>query len=159
MSTIRKALIADIPRIIELLHQVDMVHHRLRPDLFKPHTTKYSRQQLEELLSDPARPVFVCDEGGEVTGYAFCQLCEVQGDRLLVDCKTLYIDDICVDEQARGRHVGKALFVFVRDYAQSVGCHNITLNVWTGNLPAIQFYRNMGMQVQKTCMEMVLSDN
>ena len=37
---IRKAKKRDIPTIIELLHQVNMVHHVLRPDLFKPNTTK-----------------------------------------------------------------------------------------------------------------------
>ncbi len=29
---IRQASVADIPRLIDLLHQVDMVHHRLRPE-------------------------------------------------------------------------------------------------------------------------------
>ena len=88
-------------------------------------------------------------------GYAFCQISEVQNDILLQDTKTMYIDDICVDENARGKHVGKALFEFVRDYAQTIGCHNITLNVWTGNDAAQSFYKNMGMQVQKTTMELV----
>ena len=39
---IRKASVADIPRLMDLLHQVNMVHHHLRPELFKPNTTKYS---------------------------------------------------------------------------------------------------------------------
>ena len=81
---------------------------------------------------------------------------EVRDDKLLQDIKTLYIDDICVDEKARGKHVGKALYEFVHDYVQSIGCNNITLNVWEGNDPAISFYRNMGMKVQKTTMEIKL---
>ena len=152
---IRKANTNDIGRIIELLHQVDMVHHELRPDLFKPYTTKYDEQELEALLADDTKPVFVYDDG-EVLGHAFCQLTEVRDHKLLVDAKTLYIDDICVDEAARGRHVGKALYEFVVDYARSAGCHNITLNVWEGNDPAFCFYKNMGMQVQKTGMEVIL---
>ena len=142
-------------RIIELLHQVNMVHHVIRPDLFKPYTTKYDEQALEELLSDSNKPIFVFDDG-VVQGYAFCQVTEVKNDQLLQDIKTLYIDDICVDETARGKHVGKALYDYVHDYAQSIGCYNITLNVWEGNEPAICFYRNMGMQVQKTTMETIL---
>ena len=130
---IRKANKNDIGRIIDLLHQVDMVHHRIRPDL----------------------PVFVYDDG-EVLGHAFCVVTEVKGHHLLQDVKTLYIDDICVDEKARGKHVGKALYEYVRDYAKSIGCHHITLNVWEGNEPACAFYRNMGMQVQKTTMEMMI---
>jgi ribosomal protein S18 acetylase RimI-like enzyme len=80
----------------------------------------------------------------------------VKDDKLLQDIKTLYIDDICVDGKARGKHVGKALYEFVRDYAKSIGCYNITLNVWEGNDAAQSFYRNMGMKVQKTGMETFL---
>ena len=152
---IRKAEKRDVGRIIELLHQVNMVHHVIRPDLFKPYTTKYDEQALEELLSDGNKPIFVFDDG-VVQGYAFCQVTEVKNNQLLQDIKTLYIDDICVDESARGKHVGKALYDYVHDYALSIGCYNITLNVWKGNEPAICFYRNMGMQVQKTTMETIL---
>lgn len=153
---IRKANNTDIQRIIDLLHQVNMVHAVIRPDLFKPHTTKYNEQELCALLADELTPVFVYEDG-TVLGYAFCQISEVKDNILLQDIKTLYIDDICVDENARGRHIGKALFEFVRDYAQSIGCHNITLNVWEGNDAALCFYRNMGMRVQKTTMETKLS--
>ena len=155
MTMIRKAEKRDIQAIIELLHQVDMVHHVIRPDLFKPNTTKYNELELETLLEDEWRPVFVYDDG-KVLGHAFCQITEVRDDKLLQDIKTLYIDDICVDEQARGEHVGTALYEFVRDYAKSIGCNNITLNVWEGNDPALSFYKNMGMKVQKTTMEILL---
>ena len=152
---IRKAAKEDIQRIIELLHQVNMVHHVIRPDLFKPHTTKYNEQELEAMLDDDSKPIFVFDDG-MVLGYAFCQVSEVKNNQLLEDIKTLYIDDICVDENARGKHVGKALYEHVLEYARSIGCNNITLNVWEGNEPAQRFYRNMSMQVQKTTMEIIL---
>lgn len=152
---IRKAYNADIQRIIELLHQVNMVHFEKRPDLFKPHTTKYNEQELAALLADESKPIFVYDDG-TVQGYAFCQINEIKDNILLQDIKTLYIDDICVDENARGKHIGKALYEYVRDYALSIGCYNITLNVWEGNDAALCFYRNMGMQVQKTTMETIL---
>ena len=151
---IRKAEKRDIVSIIGLLHQVDMVHHVIRPDLFKPNTTKYDEQELVDLLDDASKPIFVFDDG-KVLGHAFCMITEVKDDKLLQNIKTLYIDDICVDEKARGRHVGKALYEHVRDYAQSIGCQNITLNVWEGNDAALCFYRNMGMKVQKTTMEII----
>lgn len=152
---IRTADKFDIKRIIELLHQVNMVHYEKRPDLFKPHTTKYDEQELATMLNDEKKPIFVYDDG-TVLGYAFCQITEVKDHLLLQDIKTLYIDDICVDESARGKHIGKALYEFVRDYALSMGCYNITLNVWEGNDPALSFYMNMGMKVQKTTMEVIL---
>lgn len=153
---IRRAEIKDIPGIIELLHQVNMVHHVLRPDLFKPYTTKYNEQELEALIGDDSKPIFVFEDAA-VLGHAFCMITEVKGDKLLQDIKTLYIDDICVDEKARGQHVGKALYEYVRDYAASIGCNNITLNVWDGNDAALSFYKNMGMKVQKTTMEISFS--
>ena len=152
---IRRANKNDIPRIIALLHQVNMVHHVIRPDLFKPHTTKYNEEDLATLLNDNNMPVFVYDDG-MVLGYAFCKISEVRGNQLLEDIKTLYVDDICVDENARGKHIGKSLYEYVVEFARSIECNNITLNVWEGNDPAIHFYKNMGMQVQKTTMEVRL---
>ncbi len=152
---IRKAINTDIPRLLELLHQVNMVHYLIRPDLFKPHTTKYNATELETLLADQNMPVFVFDDG-EIRGYAFCQLTDVTDHLLLQDCRSLYIDDICVDEKERGRHVGKSLYEYVLSYARSIGCHNITLNVWQGNDAAYSFYQKMGMGIQKTTMEVVL---
>jgi len=149
---IRKARVEDIPRIIDLLHQVNMVHYYCRPDLFKPNTTKYNEAQLEDIIADDRTPVFVYDDGG-VIGYAFGQIEEVKDDLLLQDMRTMYVDDICVDEQSRGKHVGKALYEYIRDYARLVGCQTLTLNVWEGNDSALSFYRNMGMEVRKTCME------
>ena len=150
---VRKADKGDINALIKLLYQADAVHNGIRPDLFKSNTPKYDEHELETIISDSSKPIFVYDDGG-VVGHAFCQITEVKNHRLLHDIKTLYIDDICVDEAVRGKHIGKALFEYVRDYAKSIGCNNITLNVWEGNDPAMTFYKNMGMKVQKTGMEM-----
>ncbi len=152
---IRKAEKKDIPGLINLLYQADAVHNGIRPDLFKSNTPKYDEQDLEHILEEDNKPIFVYDDG-KIVGHAFCQITEVRNHRLLQDIKTLYIDDICVDEAVRGKHVGKALYEFVRDYAKSIGCYNITLNVWEGNDPAQHFYQSMGMQVQKTGMEIIL---
>lgn len=152
---IRKANTKDIKGLIELLYQADAVHHGIRPDLFKGNTPKYDEKQLEAIIADESKPIFVYDDG-KILGHAFCQITEVRNHRLLQDIKTLYIDDICVDESARGQHIGKALYEFVRDYAKSLGCYNITLNVWGGNDSALHFYQSMGLCVQKTGMEMIL---
>ena len=75
---------------------------------------------------------------------------------VLTDIKTLYIDDICVDENARGKHVGTALFDAVFAYAKENGFYNITLNVWSCNPGAIRFYEAMGLEPQKIGMEKIL---
>ncbi len=152
---IRRAENKDIQGLINLLYQVDAVHNGIRPDLFKGNTSKYTEQELEEIINDDSKPIFVYDDG-KILGHAFCQISEVKNHRLLQDVKTLYIDDICVDEQSRGHHIGKALYEYVYNYAKSIGCHNITLNVWDGNDSAYNFYKQMGMHIQKTGMETFL---
>ena len=153
---IRRATKSDMAALIGLLYQADMVHHHLRPDLFKGDTSKYSEAELATILDDESKPIFVYDFDGQVLGHAFCQISEVRDHRLLHDIKTLYIDDICVEEAFRCSRIGTALFDFVRRYAESLGCYNITLNVWEGNDSAERFYRQCGLRVQKTGMELIL---
>ena len=72
------------------------------------------------------------------------------------DFTTLYIDDLCVDENVRGQHVGTSLFSYVKEYAKSRGCYDVTLNVWEGNDSARKFYEKMGMFIKETQMEFIL---
>ena len=154
---IRRAEKKDIPGILDLLVQVDMVHHNGRPDLFKGPATKYTGEELEELLMDDSRPVFVyADEQDRILGHAFCIMQQHVNDHVLTDILTLYIDDICVDENARGKHVGKSLYEHVLAYASEKGCYNVTLNVWACNEPAMRFYESCGLVPQKIGMEKIL---
>ena len=157
MNTVRPAEKRDIPDLIRLLLQVCKVHHDGRPDIFRYPATKYGEEELSAILDDPHTPVFVsCDGDGCVLGYAFCVIKETRGDRLLCDRKTLYIDDLCVDEAARGRGVGRELYEFCVNYARKIGCHDLTLNVWSCNPAALRFYEKMGLVPQKIGMEVIL---
>lgn len=157
MNTIRRAEERDIPEVMELLYQVCMVHHNGRPDLFKGPATKYTPEQLQEIFLNDDTPVFVCaDEKGKILGYAFCILKQFLQDNILTDIKTLYIDDLCVDEQMRGNHVGTSLYDFVISYAKSIDCYNVTLNVWALNESARKFYEKCGLVPQKIGMEKIL---
>lgn len=153
---IRRATEGDSKKIKDLLNQVLMVHHNGRPDLFKPNCRKYTDSELNDLINDDTRPIFVAVINGEVMGYAFCILRQNKNNNILTDIKTLYIDDLCVDENARGKHIGTALYKFVKDYAKSIGCYNLTLNVWASNESARKFYDSMGLKPQSTTLETIL---
>lgn len=156
-NTIRPAEEKDIPGILRLLEQVDMVHHRIRPDLFHGPATKYGAQELRDMLTDENNPIFVCaDEQGRVLGHCFCCMQRHEDSAVLTNVLSLYIDDLCVDETLRGRHIGKALYDYVLDFARKHGCYNVTLNVWAGNDDALRFYQHRGMKPQKIGMEMIL---
>lgn len=154
---IRRAEERDIPAINRLLLQVLTVHHNGRPDLFKENCRKYTDGELRGLLRDENRPILIAENGdGELLGYAFCVFQEHKNDNILTDIKTLYIDDLCVDETRRGEHVGTALYEAVLDLARESGCYNVTLNVWSCNEPAMRFYEKCGLKPQKIGMEKIL---
>ena len=153
---IRFAKEKDIPKIGDLLSQVDLVHHNGRPDIFKI-GRKYSDKELVPMLSDDTRPILVAtDENDEVMGYCFCIFQQHKDNSVLTDIKTLYIDDLCVDSALRGKHVGEELYQAAVELAKSAGCYNLTLNVWSCNPSAMRFYEAMGLVPQKVGMELVL---
>ncbi|MBR5386558.1 MAG: GNAT family N-acetyltransferase [Clostridiales bacterium] len=157
MGSLRRAREDDLTRIAALLDQVLMVHHNIRPDLFKANCRKYNDREILALIGNDLRPIFVYeDENGVVQGYAMCVLEQHPGNNILTDIKTLYIDDLCVDESQRGTGIGKILYDYARKYAVEQGCHNVTLNVWEGNDSAIEFYKKLGFKPYKYGMETIL---
>ena len=154
---IRKAEEKDIPRIIELLGQVLQIHADIRPDIFIPGTTKYTVCELRELLKNEAKPVYVAvNEEDVCLGYAFCQLKDQPFSNNMIQFRSLFIDDLCIDKHARGQHIGECLFEYVKQKAKKLGCYEVTLNVWTGNTPAEKFYEKMGMKTKERQMEYIL---
>ena len=154
---IRRALSKDITRVKELLFQVNLIHHNGRPDIFKYGTEKYTENQLKEIFTNNSTPVFVAtNENDEVIGYVFCIIQQNKNDNILTDIKTLYIDDLCVDEKYRREHIGTTLLNYVFDYAKQTGCYNVTLNVWNLNQDALNFYIHNGMIPLKIYVEKII---
>ena len=155
--TIRKAQEKDVPRIMELLGQVLQIHAEIRPDIFIPNTTKYTESELAALLKNEKKPIYVVVNAQDVCmGYAFCQVKEQPFSNNMVQFKSLFIDDLCVDQHTRGQHIGENLFEYVKQEAKNMGCYEVTLNVWAGNTSAEKFYEKMGMRTKERQMEYIL---
>ncbi|MCM1119965.1 MAG: GNAT family N-acetyltransferase [bacterium] len=155
---IRRAQESDMEGINRLLYQVLTLHHNGRPDLFKGNAKKYDDQELLALIGDEERPIFVGveEKTQRVLGYAFCIFQQHIDSNILTDIRTLYIDDLCVEEECRGRHIGRQLYEYVLDFARGAGCYNVTLNVWSCNDAALRFYEKCGLVPQKIGMEQIL---
>ena len=154
---IRFAKEKDIDKVDELLFQVNDIHAQGRPDLFLKGGRKYNHEQLIQIFHDEKKPVLVAvDDDDKIMGYAFCIFQNQEGHHSLTSIKTLYLDDLCVDNVQRGKHVGYTLYHAVLDYAKAQGCYNVTLNVWTCNPSAMKFYEAMNMKPQKIGMEQIL---
>ena len=154
---IRRAEEKDIPRLIDLLQQVLEIHADIRPDIFISGTTKYTKAELSQMIKDDNKPVFVAvNEKDVCIGYSFCQIKEQPVSNNMVSFKSIFIDDLCVDEDTRGMHIGTKLYNHVIDFARKSGCYNVTLNVWAGNDGAMKFYERIGFKVQKIGMETII---
>lgn len=157
MKEIRPAQEKDIPKIENLLEQILLVHNNVRPDIFKATGKKYNTQELTQMLNDPNKPIFVAiDKNDNVIGYIFCIFKQQINHNVLTDIKTLFIDDLCVDESSRGQNIGKKLYDFVLDFAKKEGCYNLTLDAWADNAGAVKFYEKLGMKIQKYIFEEIL---
>ena len=144
---IRRATLTDIDGINKLLYEVHKVHSDKRPDLFKVGSKKYTNEELAKIIVDDNRPIFVYVDNDDILGYAFCVFIK-NNSNSLTDILTLYIDDLCVDENARGKKVGTSLYNYVLQFAKDAGCYNVTLNVWACNNSALKFYEKCGLSVQ-----------
>ncbi len=153
---IRRAENRDMNAVLDLLSQVLEVHAVIRPDLFISGTRKYTAMELEEIFRDDQRPVFVAEKDGRVIGYCFCVINEIQHSNNLRESRSMFIDDFCVDEKFRNQHIGRELFDYVAHYGRTIGCYDITLNLWEGNEGARAFYERMGFTPRKTIMEKLL---
>ena len=152
---IRRATLTDIDGINKLLYEVHKVHSDKRPDLFKVGSKKYTNEELAKIIVDDNRPIFVYVDNDDILGYAFCVFIK-NNSNSLTDILSLYIDDLCVDENARGKKVGTSLYNYVLQLAKEAGCYNVTLNVWACNNSALKFYEKCGLSVQKIGMEKIL---
>ena len=153
MDHIRPAEEKDLAGIKKLLLQVNQLHADGRPDLFKPGGIKYSDRELLEILADDQRPVWVFAPEDQVLGYVFCVFEETKETLSLQPVRTLYIDDLCVDESARGQHIGQLLYSRAVQLARENGCSRITLHAWNFNEKAFGFYEKLGMTPLYTTME------
>ena len=153
---IRPAEEKDTDKILELLHQIHALHAEIRPDIFAQGITKYSREEVLNIMADPETPIFVAvDSADTVRGYAFLKIKEKK-DESHVPMKELYLDDLCVDEAARGKGIGKLLFEFVKEKGKALGCYEVTLSVWAGNDGARRFYDSVGLKEKFTMLEYIL---
>ncbi len=151
---IRRADERDIAGINKLLYQVHRIHAEGRPDIFRLGNKKYNDDELRTIMSNDTTPIFVAvDDEEKVLGYAFCIYEETKNNPSLMDRKTVYVDDLCVDATERGQHIGTALYDYVKDEGKKEGCSAVTLNVWCLNEGAMHFYEKCGMKPLKVVME------
>jgi len=150
---VRRAIPEDTGRLFDLLMQVEGVHRKGRPDLFRVNGTKYTEAELVDVIANDETPVFVAVHEGRVVGYIFCIISEIKDSTMLFDMKNIHLEDVCIDESCRGMGIGSVLMEYVTDWAKKSGCTHMDLDVWEFNEGARRFYERYGFGTQKRRMD------
>jgi GNAT superfamily N-acetyltransferase len=132
---IRAATADDVPLILKLIralaeyeklaHEVIATEPSLRATLFGEH---------------PAAEVRIAQWQGKPAGFALF----FHNYSTFVSKRGLYLEDLFVLPEFRGKGIGKALLVHLAGLAVERGCGRFEWSVLAWNQPAIDFYRSLG---------------
>jgi GNAT superfamily N-acetyltransferase len=128
---IRKAVKGDCPRILELVHEL-AVYERAPKEV----TVSYEHFEKSGFGSRPVWWAFVAEVDGVVQGFAlfYIRFSTWKGQRM-------YLEDLIVTEEMRGKGLGKLLFDKLIVEAKRRKLHGIMWQVLEWNDPAINFYK------------------
>ena len=153
----RPAVTGDIPDIMPLLSSVAQLHGDTRKDIFRNPTLHYSESEITEFIKNNELNIFVStSESDKITGILLCKFRIEYNHNVLLDSKTLWIEDTCVGEAYRKKGYGKMLIDYAKEFAKINNCSRMELNVWAFNKNAHDFYVSQGMKEQRHIMEYII---
>jgi GNAT superfamily N-acetyltransferase len=136
---IRPATVADVPIILELIRELATYERA-------PNEVAATEEQLVDVLFGPrpAAEVLVAFEQETPVGFAvfFYNFSTWLGR------PGLYLEDLFVRPEQRGKGYGRALLVHLAKIAHERGCGRMEWAVLDWNEPAIQFYKKLGAAPQ-----------
>ena len=132
---IRPAFIEDVPVILELIRELATYERA-------PNEVTATEEQLVDVLfgKRPAAEVLLAFEGKSPVGFAVF----FHNFSTWLGRPGLYLEDLFVKPEKRGKGYGRALLVDLAKIARDRGCGRMEWAVLDWNEPAIKFYRALG---------------
>lgn len=140
----------DYPEIDRLMKELHELHVKGRPDLYTELEHPYSREEFEKIVSDPEIIAILAEEKSVVIGLCIGTLRKKSG---MVEMKTMYIEDLIVDRNFRGKGVASQLYEEMEERGRNTGAKRLDLMVWEFNSDARRFYEKQGMRPQRYIYE------
>ena len=144
----------DLERINVLRKQVNDLHVKGKPEIFKPGFPPALRDHVYEIFDDPRKRIVVCRSGEDICAFAVLTHIAKPETPFTYGRDYLDIDEFCVDKACRRRGIGTRMIGFIRDYAKEEGLDRIELNMWEFNRDALAFYESVGFATYRRYMEM-----
>ena len=156
---VRFAEESDLTRVNALRRQVNELHVKGKPEIFKPGFSKELEDHVYTVFHDPEQRIAVAEKDGVLCGFAVLHHIVRPETPFMKVRDYLDIDEFCVDSAFRRQGVGTALIAFVRAHAKERGFSRIELNMWEFNRDALAFYEAVGFQTYRRYMELPVSEN
>ena len=140
----------DYPEIDRLMKELHELHVKGRPDLYTELEHPYSREEFEKIVSNPEIIAILAEEKSVVIGLCIGTLRKKSG---MVEMKTMYIEDLIVDRNFRGKGIASQLYEEMEERGRNTGAKRLDLMVWEFNSDARRFYEKQGMRPQRYIYE------
>ena len=138
MAVIRKATEKDIPRILELYHQLSF-----HPEEYKVPPLEDCQRVFSDMSQVPGYSLLVAEEGGKVVGTTVLAILPGMAHGT---SPFAVVEYVVVDEKQRSRGIGKLLMEYCMARAKEAGCYKIMLTSDKRRERAHKFYRSLGFE-------------
>lgn len=139
----------DSSIVAKLNEPVQNLHHKLYPEIFKPFNSEAVKAYFETAMQDGEAYFYICIEADQTIGYIWFLIVEGNGSAFSYPKRYIYINQISVNEEHRGRGAGKLLFNAAVEIAKAKDIDKIGLDYWCRNEDAKAIYRSYGFEVER----------
>lgn len=153
---VRLATEEDLERVNELRKQVNDIHVKGRPDIFRGGFGQELQDLIFAFRDEEDRAIIVAERDGVIRGFA-CVSFRHRPESVFMNARDFYdVEEFGVDEQFRRQGIGRELFAFMQEDAKARGFKRIELNMWEFNEGALAFYEAIGFRTYRRDMELDL---
>ncbi len=136
--------------------EVQNLHVGFEPEIFKLPDREEIKQFFNAALQDKNREIFICCDGQRPVGFILIQIGGHEDHAFCNAQRWLYIEQIGVTKEFRGKGAGKMLIEKAKDCAKKHDINRIMLDVWSVNENAKAFFRRQGFATFNERMRIVL---
>ncbi len=151
---IRRADLTDTDAIERLNREVQEIHIRNYPHIFKRTSPEEVKSWIRNLFEAEDVNIFVVSEETRIVGYVTLRMITQPENPFKYAEKIAYIDQICVTQSRRGRGIGRRLMEHAIEHAADLGFERIELDVWHKNTYAREAFEKIGFKT--SCEKRVL---
>ncbi len=155
-ALIRFADDEDLKQINVIRKQVNDLHVKGKPEIFKEGFSEELQDYIYAIFKDPDKKIVVYELRSRICAFAVLNHIKKPENPFMYERDYLDIDEFGVDEAYRRKGIATKMIHFIRDYAKQEGFNRIELNMWEFNHNALEFYESAGFHTYRRYMEMKL---